>query len=208
LVEKLRSALDSDALYEPKRRFNLGDAYKLYTSILAPVEGNINHKRHLLIVASGSLASLPFHVLVTDAPTNTLAGMSGYRLAAWLVRRHAVTVLPSIANLRSGRARAPASGGPFPYLGFGAPIMADQLKQELPELPSTQGELNEVARALGASPSQVWVGRNATKDTLKSLPLAKYRVVHFATHALLGDEAAKYLKVPEPALPLTQPDGS
>ena len=42
-------------------------AYALYTQILAPVEGLIAGKRHLIIVPSEALSSLPFQVLVMRA---------------------------------------------------------------------------------------------------------------------------------------------
>jgi hypothetical protein len=42
-------------------------AHELYTALLGPIEEVIKDK-HLLVVPSGPLTSLPFHVLVTEAP--------------------------------------------------------------------------------------------------------------------------------------------
>jgi hypothetical protein len=47
--------------------FDLGRAHELYKALLGPVEDMIGGK-HLLIVPSGPLTSLPFGVLVTEAP--------------------------------------------------------------------------------------------------------------------------------------------
>ena len=55
---------------------------------------------------SGPLTALPFHLLVTDKPAIAvpqmqISDMAAYRDAAWLVKRHAVTVLPSVASLKA-----------------------------------------------------------------------------------------------------------
>ena len=49
--------------------FDLARAHALYKALLGPVEGMIKGK-HLLVVPSGPLTSLPFHVLVTEAPSH------------------------------------------------------------------------------------------------------------------------------------------
>ena len=64
-------------------------------------------KRSLLIVPSGALTALPFHLLVTEKPAAAIPEkLDGYRDAAWLLKRHAVSVLPSVASLKSLRAFA------------------------------------------------------------------------------------------------------
>jgi CHAT domain-containing protein len=76
------------------------------------VEALVKTKHHLLVAPSGSLTALPFHLLVTEKPafmaptaggSITTADMATYRDAAWLIRRHAVTVLPSATSLRALR---------------------------------------------------------------------------------------------------------
>ena len=47
--------------------FDLERAHVLYKALLGPVEDMIKGK-HLLVVPSGPLTSLPFHVLVMDTP--------------------------------------------------------------------------------------------------------------------------------------------
>ena len=88
----------------PRTMFDLGLAYELYGALLRPVDDLIKGKRQLLIVPSGALTSLPLHVLVTEKPAAapspvaaiTAETMAPYRNAAWLIRRQAITVLPSV----------------------------------------------------------------------------------------------------------------
>ena len=55
----------------------------------------------------------------------------------------------------------------------------------LPPLPGSAGELRAVQAAFGASASDIYVGRDFTEARVRSTRLADYRVVYFATHALL-----------------------
>jgi tetratricopeptide (TPR) repeat protein/CHAT domain-containing protein len=103
--------------------FNLGTAFELYTALFSSFDAILKGK-HLLIVPSGPLTSLPFQVLVTAPPG--AAGSKdagGFADAAWLVRRHATTVLPSVASLKALRQSAKASKASQPYIGFGNPLL-------------------------------------------------------------------------------------
>jgi len=104
--------------------FHLGVAPELYRSLFGPVE-NLIRGKHLLIVPSGPLTSLPFHVLVTERPEKALpATFEAYRKAAWLVRSHAITVLPSVASLKALRAQsAKRQRAPDDYVGIGNPVL-------------------------------------------------------------------------------------
>jgi CHAT domain-containing protein len=67
-----------------------------------------------------------------------------------------------------------------------------------------------VLGALGREADTVWLGARATEANLKALSsdgtLARYRVLHFATHGLLAGESESILKSKaEPALMLTPP---
>ena len=80
------------------------------------------------------------------------------------------------------------------------------LRKQAP-LPETAGELCAVARDVHAEPRDIYLGARAMEHVVKRLSdtgeLAKYRIVHFATHcALAGDAAGKA----DPGLILTPPD--
>jgi CHAT domain-containing protein/tetratricopeptide (TPR) repeat protein len=103
--------------------FDLAHAHALYESLFGQIKPFIAGKR-LLIVPSGALSSLPFHVLVTEKPASPLpADARGYADAAWLARQHAVMVLPSVAGLKALRQSARPSQASEPFIGFGNPLL-------------------------------------------------------------------------------------
>jgi hypothetical protein len=118
-VAAFRRGLDVDELTKSASMvkaelFDVAAAHELYLALFGPVEALIKDKLQLLIVPSGPLTSLPLHLLVTDKPAIAvpqmqIKDMAAYRDAAWLVRRHAVTVLPSVASLKALRVRWTAS---------------------------------------------------------------------------------------------------
>lgn len=105
--------------------FDLALANELYLTLLGPVEALAltRDKRSLLTVPSGALTALPFHLLVTETPQAAIPEtLEGYRSAAWLLRRQAVSVLPSVVSLKSLRALARKDQGIKPMTGFGDPV--------------------------------------------------------------------------------------
>jgi CHAT domain-containing protein len=104
--------------------FDLGLAHELYAALLQPVEGAIKDKKRLIVVPSGALTALPFHLLVTDAPAQTSSAdeMDAYRNAAWLLNRHAISVLPSVASLKALRVLAHKDEAKKPLIGFADPV--------------------------------------------------------------------------------------
>jgi CHAT domain-containing protein len=178
---------------------------KLYGTLLGPVEALVKDKRSLLIVPSGALTALPFHLLVTEKPSAAIPeALAGDRDAAWLIRRQAVSVLPSVARLEALRAFARNNNAARPMTGFGDPLFdparegadkratsavkmaarsvssaaytdlrrgADVDRARLAAapapLPDTADELHAVARDLGASPSDIHLGADASATTLK-----------------------------------------
>jgi CHAT domain-containing protein len=108
--------------------FDLGAANELYADLLGPVDALIKDKRYLAVAPSGALTALPFHLLVTEKPPVALPDpkdMAAYREAAWLLKRHAVTVLPSAASLKALRRVASRDPGTKPFVGFGDPVFHD-----------------------------------------------------------------------------------
>jgi CHAT domain-containing protein len=88
--------------------------------------------------------------------------------------------------------------------------MTEKLRRLTP-LVETADEVCAVARQLGASARDVLLGASATERAVKSASasgaLEAYRIVHFATHALMASEAEIDAGGPaEPALVLTPPD--
>jgi CHAT domain-containing protein/tetratricopeptide (TPR) repeat protein len=103
--------------------FDLGRAHDLYRGLLGPIEDIIRGK-HLLIVPSGPLTSLPFSVLVAEQPKSAnTAKLIGYRDVAWLGARQPITVLPSVSSLKALREYAKANRATKPFAGFGNPLL-------------------------------------------------------------------------------------
>jgi len=121
-IEKLRSSASAGA----PEMFDLGLAYDFYMTLVGPVEPLVKDKPHLIVVPSGVLTALPFHLLVTASPATAvpqLKDIASYRDAAWLIKRQAVSVLPSVASLQALRvfARKEAQAT-RPMVGFGDPV--------------------------------------------------------------------------------------
>ncbi|WP_342735494.1 CHAT domain-containing tetratricopeptide repeat protein [Bradyrhizobium sp. B117] len=109
--------------------FDLALANELYVALLGPVEALTKDKRNLLVVPSAALTALPFHLLVTEKPQAAIPDtLEGYRSAAWLLRRQAVSVLPSVISLKSLRAVARRDQGVKPMTGFGDPVFNPALE--------------------------------------------------------------------------------
>ena len=190
----------------------------------------IKEKRHLIVVPSGPLTALPFHLLVTEKPAKAAPGdLAAYRDAAWLLKRDAVSVLPSVASLKALRVFARHEVAKQPLIGFGDPIFnaeenaaqrkvaatrsyteffkgvdidRSMLSEALPRLPETAAELRAVAQNLGAPESSIHLRADASETTVKRSPLSEYRVVYFATHGLVAGEIKG---LAEPSLALTLP---
>ncbi len=107
--------------------FDLAYSHALYRSLLGGIEDVIAGKQ-LLVVPSGALTSLPFQTLVTEQPAIAVPRAVGdYAGAAWLGKKHAITVLPSVASLHVLRRHAKASTASHPFLGFGNPLLTGPL---------------------------------------------------------------------------------
>ena len=187
--------------------FSLANAAALYRQTLGPVSPQLAGMDHLVVAASGDLASLPFSLLVTSAP----AQPRDYVNAAWLIRQMAVSEVPSArAFLALRDARKVAQ--PKPFLGIGNPSFqgggANQslalnalasacetggpadpnLLRALQPLPDTAAEVQAVGRDLGAAPDDILLGDGANEAAVRARPLDQYAVLYFATHAMLPGE--------------------
>jgi CHAT domain-containing protein len=91
--------------------------------------------------------------------------LSEYRNAAWLVKRHAVTVLPSVASLRALRSLPRTEQGVKPMIGFGDPIFS-------PNPPAT-GKERGALRAPEPAYTAFWRGAQINRTALGNalLPL-------------------------------------
>jgi CHAT domain-containing protein/tetratricopeptide (TPR) repeat protein len=252
-VAAFRVGLDPNAFVRSVQEHNLQQfdlelAYELYSELLGPVESLIKDKYDLMVVAAGSLTALPMNVLVTAKPkTPKPDHMSDYRDAAWLIKRHAVSVLPSVASLKALRVFARKDDAGKPMVGFGDPVLDPNatpagtsrgvvpaaassqttrsytdfwrgasvdrgtLSQSLHSLPETRVELNTIAGMLSVPTVDIFLGKDASETTVKGALLSDYRIVYFATHALVAGDikglAEPSLVLSIPAVPSDLDDG-
>ena len=109
--------------------FDLAAAHDLFRKLLEPVKAGWKDAESLLVVAHGPLGYLPFSVLPTKpvepAPEEG-ALFARYRDVPWLARTHAVTVLPSVASLKTLRGLPPGDPGRKAFAGFGDPWFSEE----------------------------------------------------------------------------------
>jgi CHAT domain-containing protein len=198
IVARLRRALDVADIRQQYLRnaarltFDVDTAAQIYRELFAPFETRLSGVRHLLIVPDGPLETVPFAALVTK-PTPAAMPLSE---VPWLIRRFAISVIPSVASLKSLRAQ-PRTNAPLAFVGFGNPsrgiasssasdVDRIRLLREQSDLQETRIELSTMAASLHAETSALHFGPDASEGAVKSLPLSRYRVVAFSTHASLG----------------------
>ena len=209
LVTKLRASIEPSGNTLPD--YDTTTARALYTAVFGSVAAGLDGAAELSVAPSGKLLSIPFQVLTTDAFTGT-----NLAEAPFLVKKFPITHVPSAANLLrlrqplDLRAGAPVAAAPKrPWFGFGAsnpitPAVASRLYPtgrcgeaqsasritQLPVLPGAERELNAVRRLIGGSAGDELLGAGFTRRATISRPLSDYRVLHFASHALLQSDIA------------------
>jgi CHAT domain-containing protein/tetratricopeptide (TPR) repeat protein len=131
-VTAFRHSLDVDNLLNSidagkPELFDLYLPHDLYEALLGPVEALIRNKSHLIVVPTGALTALPFHLLVTERAAVAhpkIEDVPTYRHAAWLIKQLAVSVLPSVANLKALRVSARGEQAKKAMIGFADPVYA------------------------------------------------------------------------------------
>ena len=127
-VTGLRAALDPGAeTLGNIPAFDVLLAHRLYAALLEPVADAWRQGDSLVVVAHGPLAQLPFGLLPIRA---TALGPSpgplfaNYRQVPWLIRSHAITVLPSVTALATLRSLPAGDPSRRPFIGFGDPLFS------------------------------------------------------------------------------------
>jgi len=182
MVKRLGSQLDARGASRPSDpSFDVALAHELYRRVFSPGDALLAGVKHLILVPDGALGSLPPGVLVSAPPAKPPAPLD-YTQVEWLVKRHAVTVLPSVALLRSRDRAARPSAAREAFRGF--------------------GELPALAGALKVNPDTLMQGAMAAEASIKESNLTRFRALAFAAQGALVRRAAD---AAEPALVMTAP---
>ncbi len=202
--------------------FDIPKSHELFVRLLGPVSERLAKAKHLVTVPSGPLVSLPLGVLVVEPQEAVLS--DDYSQVAWLARRHAITLSPSVQSFINLRTTVQPSRAPKKMIGFGDFVpkrdadvilerrgLPEACRQEIvavanmPPLPNTATELKSVAASLGLAESKLVLGADFSEKAVKEVDLADYRVIYFATHALLPFDFRCW---PEPMLVTSSSPGS
>ncbi|MFO1155047.1 MAG: CHAT domain-containing protein [Rhodospirillales bacterium] len=182
--------------------YDVEKAYDLYRRLFQPVEARVASRPHLITVPGGGLATLPFGALITRAPS--FSSSSDYAQLDWLAKRQAVSLAPSVQSFISLRTQVRPSQAMKGLIGFGdftpdrdiERILKDRGLPEtcrsaitalagMSRLPGSAAELRSVSAAFAPAASSIILGPEFTEARVKREQLADYRIVYFATHALL-----------------------
>ncbi len=195
LVAKVRASIEGESDTPPP--FDAADAQRLYADAFGGVAGRMAGIKALVVAPTGPLLSLPFGLLLTGP-----ADPQALQQAPWLLRQASIAHVPAAANFVSLRRIAGGSRAAQPWFGFGdfRPVTLAQARRSfpgatcadsaqlfagLPPLPFAQKELAAARALLGASPSDELLGAAFTAPAVLRANLRDFRVLHFATHALL-----------------------
>ena len=219
LSEKLHSAKPLTIQTDNSGLFPFESAYHLFKFYFGANHECLEGKSHILLATDPDLFAEPWNALITDLPP---AGHGvGFREAAWFPRKYALSLLPSVRSIYEIRRLLGRSEAKRAFLGVGDPDLgppeqsaaltlgrlfasrgvADVAEiKALPRLPDSAAELRSEASVLGASDSDLLLGSEAIERSLRMRPLQDYRIITFATHAIVAGEIPG---TTEPALILT-----
>lgn len=195
-----------DGLFERRDGTEAAPAAGLYRSLLGDaLRGLPPGTRKLVILPDDALHQLPFAALRPDPG------------AAPLVDRYQIAIAPSATLWLKWRKERPALA-PEPLLALADPVLPGTISGGPGRPAAERSAMFATATRLGALPfarregraavryldgdSILRVGREASEGFLKSADLRQFRMLHFATHAVLDDqntERSGVLLTPDPA---------
>ena len=120
-VATVRAEMEFDQNDRPKR-VSVGVLHDLYKSLLVPALPHLAGVKHVMIVPAGSLQSLPFSMLIASPPPE-IKSDADYRQLDWLVKRYAISVLPSVSSIQAFRQFVKPNTAQEPFAGFGDPLI-------------------------------------------------------------------------------------
>ena len=201
--------------------FPAESSYRLFKLFFAGAGECLSGKDHVLLATDADFFSIPWNALLTAQPPRP--NEFQFRSAAWLPSSFALSLLPSVRSLELVRQELPPSAAQKKFLGIGDPdfegsatnsnrelklsglftargIANKEAMRMLPRLPEASDELHSEAASLQATDSDLLLGPNANEHSLRYRSLDDYRVISFATHAIVAGEIEG---VTEPALVLS-----
>lgn len=152
----------------------------------------------LIIIPDGYLNWLPFETLILDDQE--------YPEGRYLVETHNVYYLPALSMIKRQKIDPRARGESRELLAFGNPYHSQWFNEQvrariyfaegippapdfcLDSLPFSQKEIKQLARLFPGNSCDLFLGKKASEENLKSLNLSQYRIIHFACHGLISEK--------------------
>ncbi|MGQ9800052.1 MAG: CHAT domain-containing protein [Candidatus Saccharicenans sp.] len=167
--------------------------------LLLPVD-DLRSKKFstLIIIPDGYLNWLPFESLILEEPEHP-----GGR---YLVENYNVYYVPALSMIKRQKINHRVNGESRELLAFGNPHHSrwfnNQVKARvyfaegihpgpefrLTSLPFSQKEIKQLAKLFPANSCDLFLGKKASEENLKSLNLNRYRIIHFACHGLISEK--------------------
>lgn len=219
-VKQFRQAVDLDTIVRLDPKGN----YELYQTLFGPVTELVDEADHLIVIPTGPLLSMPFNTLIVEEYTGDIPIVDqayfDYSQVKWLGAQIGVTTGVSISSFFLGRTVTEPSKAGKSFIGFGdfrefgddqevisriieqrqiAPTCRDDVRSIglIGELSGTRKEMDLIQDVLQITDENIVLGEDFTDSRVKSMDLDAYRVIHFATHGILGISAEC---LPEPTL--------
>lgn len=181
-AERFRQSLaDRNLDFRPTAR-------TLYDALLGPAAKQLEGKTSLVIVPDGALWNLPFQALRSPKEK-------------YLIEDYSLSYAPSLTVLREMMMRKRnVDAKNNSLLAFGNPAVGKEtterikytlLDRGLPQLPEAEKQVKTLAEVYGPAQSRVYTGANASEDKAKA-EAGRFRVLQFATHAVLNDSNPMY----------------
>jgi CHAT domain-containing protein/tetratricopeptide (TPR) repeat protein len=105
--------------------FDRSTAHALYDTLIAPLAGSLQNKTRIFIAAGGSLAGLPFHILVAAPPSGADDDPAALRATQWFGDGASLVHIPSLQSLALLRRSEPRRPSASSFIGVGNPVLGD-----------------------------------------------------------------------------------
>jgi len=218
LVARYRKTLEIPLIDLDAIRSHLRLGQRLYHLLIQPAANQIKGRDRLVVVPAGALYYLPFEALIGPTSGGDDRRNLTFSSAPYLAKQYAVSYAPSASVLvflarRRSAEDAGKGEAQFPLLAFGDPLYSsvpgsggvavnvrgtyEQMGRGFSRLPYSANEVQRIASlyAVDAGSDAINLRERATKRRLDRMDLTRYRMLHFATHAVMGDEV-KWINQP------------
>ena len=171
---------------------------RLFQELIGPVKDKIEEIKRLIIIPDGNLNFLPFE---------TLIGSGNNSQPRYLISDFRISYAPSATAWISLMDRKSPTTEQKDLLAFADPdydfasvssekTEADNILREFYlekgfdffPLKYSAEEVSRIARLINKKARDVYTGKNAKEEIIKSLPLKNYEIIHFATHGFIDEK--------------------